>query len=121
MPHFSRALREVGLLPCRYSDFAVLEPELRTKRYPQVIMSAVIEKDIIANFCPHSDRTGKGFNTAAGIEREIRRAIRQPNLVDETRRGILIVDAEIIKSNFAGDEKANGPRACLEFRTEKSV
>jgi hypothetical protein len=47
-----------------------LEPESRTKRYLQVIVTPVQELDLIADFQTESDRSTERFNSDARIQRK---------------------------------------------------
>lgn len=77
-----------------------LEPELRSNRGAQVIMSATIEKHVVADFQANPDRPRKGFNTAPRIQREIRPAVSQPHAVQEPAGRVLIGHGEIVESHL---------------------
>jgi hypothetical protein len=48
----------------------VLEAKLRSQAHPQTVVSAIQERDIVANFGSYSDGTGKSFKTSARINRK---------------------------------------------------
>ena len=62
-----------GYSPPGFTIFvwSVLEPQLRTKGNSQVVVSAAMEIDIVANLSAKANRSSKGFNTAARIDREV--------------------------------------------------
>src|SRR5579864_4368116 len=54
--------------PGAYQVARFLEPELRAKCDPQVVVRSTVEVDVIANFGANADGTGKGFDSAAGVD-----------------------------------------------------
>jgi hypothetical protein len=84
-----------------------LETKLRTKRNPQVIVSSAVEIAVVANLSAKTNGAGKNLNSAARIDSEVRGAVRQTDCVDESSLRILIVNAEVVESNFAGHEHSN--------------
>src|SRR5438552_3675858 len=49
-------------------DHRSLEPELRSKRDPNIVMRAVLEVHHVSHFRPHAKPFGKRLNAAARIE-----------------------------------------------------
>ena len=47
--------------------------------------------------------------------------VRQTDCVDESRQRILIVNAEVVESNFAGHEHSNRSSPGLQLRPEEPV
>lgn len=100
---------------------AILEAELRSESYPQVVMGAVVEENIVTNFCPNAKGSGKRLEAPAGIYREIGRSISKADSVCKASRRIVIVDGEIVESNFSRDEKAERSRSGLKLRPKKAM
>ena len=48
-----------------------LETKLGAEAYPQVIVHAIVEENVVADFGAKADRTDKAFDTSTRIEREI--------------------------------------------------
>ena len=88
-----------------------LEAQLRSNGYPQVIVAAVIEIDVVSGFQANTNWSGERFDSAAGIEGKIGPAGVQTHRAGEAGWGVLIADAEVVKSHFAGHEYAEGSRA----------
>jgi hypothetical protein len=97
-----------------------LETELRSEADPQIVMNAVVEKDIVSDFGAKPDRSGKSFDTSARIDREIRvRA--QAYGVHESRGRALVRNAEILEPDLAGHEEPKRSGTGLQLGTEESV
>ena len=100
---------------------ARLEAKLWSQANSQIIVRAVQEVDVIADFGSNPDRAGKSFEASARIDCELRAAICEAHGIRKAGGGILIGDAEIIESNFARHEHAEWTRAGLELRSKKAV
>jgi hypothetical protein len=83
-----------------------LKTKLGSQGDAEVVVSSVVEKDVVAGFGANADRPGKGFKSSSRINRQVRCTAIQGNAAGETIRSILAADAEIIESNFTGNEKA---------------
>ena len=86
---------------------------------PQVVVGAVQEVDIVANFGAHANRTGKSLKAASWVHRKLRAAIAESDRVGKSCGRVVVGDAEIFKSDFSGHKDTEGPRSRLEFRTKK--
>src|SRR5216684_1405881 len=98
-----------------------LKPELRSEGHSQIVMSSVIEVDIVAHLRTNTKWSRECLKPSPRIHREERRSVGQAYRVDEARGRILVVDAEIVETNLARDEDAEGPGAGLELRSEKTM
>src|ERR1700722_19370361 len=96
-PHFSQKAREMG-----YPGVCTgLEAELWAEGDPQIVVSAVVEVDVVADFGANADRSGESFESSAGIDGEVRRPVGQADLVGESVGGIQIVDRKIVEAYLA--------------------
>ena len=102
-------------------EFSGSEPELWAQADAQVVMRAIVEKDVVADFRAHSDRSGKGFQTASRIEGELGCATAQAYGGDKAGGCALASHIEVLKSNFARQKQAQRTRARLKLRTEQPV
>ncbi len=84
-------------------------------------MGTVIEIDIVANLRSKTDGSGKYLKSPAWIYREIGGSVGEADSVREACGRILVVDAEIVESNFARDENAERSRSGLKFRPKKAM
>src|SRR5579864_4988274 len=110
-----RAARSLDFSPSE------LEAELWTKGNPQVVVSTAIEEYVIASFEAQTNRSSEAFDSARGIQGKIGSAVGQTHGVHKTGRRILVINTEIVESNFTGHEDAEWARTGLEFRSEESV
>jgi len=113
---FSRPLQG-----CRLNSTASLEAELRSEAHPQVVVGAVIEENIVANFCTNTDGPGKHFKSSARIHREVGRSVGEADRVGEAGRGILVRNAEIVESDLARDENTEGTGSSLKLRAKETM
>src|SRR5690242_18000710 len=72
-----------------------LEAELRSNRHAKIVVSSVVEEDIVTCFQPKTNRSRKSFNTSGGIKREICCACTQPDGICKPNRRVSIRDIEI--------------------------
>jgi hypothetical protein len=92
-----------------------LEAELRSQADSHIIVRAVNEVDVIADFGSNSDRAGQCFETSARTDCELRAAICKAHGVRKACASILIGDAEILESNLPCNETRNGPGPVRNF------
>lgn len=83
-----------------------LEPELRAQGYSQIIVSAVVEVNVIPHFRADADRPSERLESTAWVYCKIRRPIGQADSIGEARRRILVADTEVVESDLAGNENA---------------
>jgi len=81
----------------------------------------IVEKDIVADFCANADGSGKRFNAAARVQREIGRAGIQAYGTGKAGCDAPIRYREILESDLSSQEQTDGPRACRELGTEQAV
>jgi hypothetical protein len=91
----------------------MLEAELRTEGHAQVVVRTVLEENVIACFQTDSDRASECLDSSRGIKREGSGAGGKTHSVCETGRSILVSNAEVIKSDLAGDKHAKWSGAVL--------
>jgi hypothetical protein len=84
-------------------------------------MGAVIEIDVVTNLRANTDWSSKGLKSSTGIYREFGRSVGQADRVRKTGSRILVANAEVVESNFARDEDAEGPGTRLKLRAEKAM
>jgi len=84
-------------------------------------VGAVIEENVVANFGANPDWTGKCLKSSTWIHRELSRSVGEANSVCEAGGRILVIDAEIVESDFASDENAEGTGSGLELRPKKAM
>jgi len=84
-------------------------------------VGAVIEKNVVTNLCANTDGPGKHLKSSAWIHCEMGRSVRKANRVGEAGGRILVVNAEIVESDFAGDENTEGAGSSLKFRPKKTM
>jgi len=84
-------------------------------------MGAVDEIDIVADLRTNTDGPGKCLKSATWIYRERCRSDGEAHSVGETCSRILVIDAEIVESDLAGEENAEWSRSGLKFRPKKAM
>ena len=84
--------------------------------HSQIVMSSVIEVDIVTDLRTNTNWSRECLQPPARVQREKRRSVGQAYRIDEARSRILVADAEIIETNLARDEDAERPGAGLELR-----
>ena len=84
-------------------------------------MGAINEIDIIADLRTNTDGSGKCLKSATWIYRERCRSDGEAYSVCEACGRILVIDAEIVESDLAGDENAEWSRSGLKFRPKKAM
>src|SRR4029077_11675242 len=107
-----------GLRPIRTA--ILLEAELRPQGRPQVVVAAVAEIDVVADFSPDPDRSGESFASNAGINGEIGFPVGSANRADGALSGNLRVYTKVVESNLAADKHAEWSRPGLELRSEET-
>jgi hypothetical protein len=93
-------LREAGLISRTY-NVVVLEAELWTERNSQVVARSAVEINVVANFSAQPNRSDEALEAPARINREVGCAIGQTDGVDESGLCALVVNGEVVESNFA--------------------
>ena len=99
----------------------MLEPYLRTKRYPQVVVRSVGEVDGIANFSAQAEWTPEAFESRTWVNREVstRTANARNRVADVARSHGRIAFCEVDESNLAGHKELERTRR-LEFRAKQT-
>jgi len=98
-----------------------LETELRSESDSQVIVSAIPEVDVIANFGTQANRPTKNLDASPRIYGKPRGAGVETYHTLETGSRVVVGNAEIIESNFSRDKNTDRASSSLKFRAKKSV
>jgi len=94
-----------------------LKAQLHSDGGPQVVVPSMIEVHLVPGLQSKSDRPGEGFDATARVHSEIRCPTIQSYRTGKTICWTLITVAEIVEANFTRDEKTEGSRTRLKFRT----
>jgi len=107
--------------PAAFQVSYLLEAELRSRGYAQVVVGAVIEIHFVADINTQADRAGERFHTDTGIEDAVSvarsHAIHRAN---EAGDRSVIRGVEVDEATLQGSEEAPCPGAGDDLRTEQA-
>src|SRR5579871_3542620 len=82
-----------------------LETELRAEADSQIVVHAVVEENVVADFGAKSDWSDETFDASARIESKGCEAAAQAHCVVKTRRCSCVGHCEILEAHFAGHKE----------------